>query len=78
MIGNGGESTGFEVGIVVPKKKEWNFSRVRGFHCVDSMVMELEKVGLMVERIQGISDEFIKVGFISSFLCYTSLSLFII
>ncbi|KMZ58976.1 Anoctamin-like protein [Zostera marina] len=62
MIGNGGESTGFEVGIVVPKKKEWNFSRVRGFHCVDSMVMELEKVGLMVERIQGISDEFIKIA----------------
>lgn len=53
------EQTAFEIGVVVPKRdlKDEN----EGCECVDVLVDEFRKVGLIVERVQGIADEFIKV-----------------
>ncbi|OVA11742.1 Anoctamin/TMEM 16 [Macleaya cordata] len=60
MNGHGEEQTGFEIGVVVPKKdsKEGNESS----DCVDVLVSEMKKVGLIVERVLGLADEFIKVA----------------
>ncbi|RRT82969.1 hypothetical protein BHE74_00005118 [Ensete ventricosum] len=52
------EVTGFEVAIVVPKKREKE--RDDTADCVEFLVRELERAGLIVERVHGISDEFIK------------------
>ncbi|XP_042379759.1 anoctamin-like protein Os01g0706700 [Zingiber officinale] len=53
----GGEETGFEVAIVVPK----NCGKERD-DCVEFLVWELKTAGLIVERVRGISDEFIKLA----------------
>ncbi|KAG6516785.1 hypothetical protein ZIOFF_027265 [Zingiber officinale] len=58
----GGEETGFEVAIVVPK----NCGKERD-DCVEFLVWELKTAGLIVERVRGISDEFIKAYFFLSF-----------
>ncbi|KAJ8493050.1 hypothetical protein OPV22_014771 [Ensete ventricosum] len=54
------EVTGFEVAIVVPKKREKE--RDDTADCVEFLVRELERAGLIVERVHGISDEFIKLA----------------
>ncbi|XP_042385675.1 anoctamin-like protein Os01g0706700 [Zingiber officinale] len=53
----GGEETGFEVAIVVAK----NCGKERD-DCVEFLVWELKTAGLIVERVRGISDEFIKLA----------------
>ncbi|MQM18161.1 hypothetical protein Taro_051148, partial [Colocasia esculenta] len=54
------EVTSFELAIVVPRTKE-----TEGYgrsDAVEFLVGQLQKVGLIVERVQGISDEFIKMA----------------
>ncbi|KAK6914789.1 Anoctamin [Dillenia turbinata] len=60
MNGNGEEQTSFEIGIVVPKRavKEGD----EDSDCVEVLVDEFKKAGLIVERVLGISDEFIKLA----------------
>lgn len=60
MNGHEEEETAFEIGVVVPKRnlKDEN----EGWDCVEVLVDEFRKVGLIVERVQGIADEFIKLA----------------
>lgn len=52
----------FEIGIVVPKKSSNDEDlSVDG---VEVLVEELRKAGLLIERVQGVSDDFIKVWFL--------------
>lgn len=64
--GNGEEISAFEVAIVVPKRKEkegYDGGRGGGaLDCVEFLVKELESAGLIVEIVNGISDEFIKLA----------------
>ncbi|XP_077254236.1 anoctamin-like protein isoform X2 [Tasmannia lanceolata] len=59
MNGNG-EETGFEVVLVVPKRGLMEGDEMSD--CIEFLVSELKKVGLIVERVLGISDEFIKLA----------------
>ncbi|CAA7402873.1 unnamed protein product [Spirodela intermedia] len=54
------EVTTFELAIVVPKREEKDENPRDD--CVECFVRELMKVGLIVEIVQGISDEFIKLA----------------
>ncbi|XVF86771.1 hypothetical protein PTKIN_Ptkin18bG0069600 [Pterospermum kingtungense] len=62
MNGVGEDQIVYEIGIavLVPKKnlKEEN----EGYDCVEVLVKEFRNVGLVVERVLGLSDEFIKLG----------------
>ncbi|RVW51963.1 Anoctamin-like protein [Vitis vinifera] len=60
MNGQGEERTAFEIGVVVPKRavKE----RDESFDCVEVLVEEFKQAGLIVEKVIGIADEFIKVA----------------
>uniref|UniRef100_A0A6V7QTG4 Anoctamin transmembrane domain-containing protein n=1 Tax=Ananas comosus var. bracteatus TaxID=296719 RepID=A0A6V7QTG4_ANACO len=60
-MNGGGEETGFEVAIVVPKRSERERDESSG-DCVEFLVRELEKAGLIVERFRGVPAEFIKVA----------------
>lgn len=51
------EQPAFEIGVVVPKRS------VKAEDCVEVLVNEFKKVGLIVERVLGVADEFIKVQF---------------
>lgn len=53
------EQTAFEIGVVVPKRNE---EENEDFDCVKVLVDEFRKVGLFVERVQGVADEFIKLA----------------
>ncbi|XP_030972736.1 anoctamin-like protein At1g73020 isoform X3 [Quercus lobata] len=54
------EQTAFEIGVVVPKRnvEEEN----EDCNCLEVLVDEFTKVGLIVERVQGVADEFIKLA----------------
>ncbi|XP_065617394.1 anoctamin-like protein At1g73020 isoform X2 [Quercus suber] len=54
------EQTAFEIGVVVPKRnvEEEN----EDCNCMEILVDEFTKVGLIVERVQGVADEFIKLA----------------
>lgn len=60
MNGQGEERTAFEIGVVVPKRavKE----RDESFDCVEVLVEEFKQAGLIVEKVIGIADEFIKLA----------------
>lgn len=53
------EQTTFEIGMVVPKRSMK--AEDEAFDCVGVLVNEFERVGLIVERVLGVADEFIKV-----------------
>lgn len=55
-----GEETSFEIGVVVPKSSL--NEGYKGCDCVELLVSEFRKAGLIVERVNGLSDEFIKVS----------------
>ena len=59
MNGQEEEQTAFEIGVVVPKRalKESDESA----DCVEVLVRKFKEAGLIVERVIGIADEFIKV-----------------
>ena len=61
-----GELTAFELAIVVPKREEKD--ECSKDDCVERLVGVLEKAGMIIERVEGISDEFIKVDFFSLYL----------
>ncbi|KAI4331262.1 hypothetical protein MLD38_029464 [Melastoma candidum] len=50
----------FEIAVVVPKKKGRRVGATSD--CVDVLVTEFQKVGLVVERVPGVSDEFLKLA----------------
>lgn len=68
MTDNDREQEGrvFEIALAVPK---WGESRDgderEGAHCIDVLVDELRQNGLIVERDDGLQNEFIKVIFLS-------------
>lgn len=59
----------FEIGVVVPKRTVKEGQTINTvdetFDCVEVLVDEFKKTGLVVERIVGIADEFIKVLLLS-------------
>lgn len=59
----GEERTAFEIGVVVPKRTV--NEEYESCDCVEVLVYELKKAGLIVEKVVGIGDEFIKVCFCS-------------
>ncbi|EOY27034.1 Uncharacterized protein TCM_028984 isoform 1 [Theobroma cacao] len=60
MNGVGEDQIVFEIAVVVPKRnlKEEN----EGYDCVEVLVNEFRNVGFVVERVIGLSDEFIKLA----------------
>ncbi|KAK6911964.1 Anoctamin [Dillenia turbinata] len=60
MNGNDDKQTNFAIGIVVPKRDVKQGDE--DSDCVEVLVDELKKVGLRVERVLGLSDEFIKLA----------------
>ncbi|XP_041016007.1 anoctamin-like protein At1g73020 isoform X3 [Juglans microcarpa x Juglans regia] len=54
------EQTAFEIGVVVPKRSANEENE--DCDCVGVLVDEFRKAGLIVERVQGIADEFIKLA----------------
>ncbi|KAL8098903.1 anoctamin-like protein At1g73020 [Apium graveolens] len=54
------EQTGFEISVVVPKR----FGRLGDdkYDCVEVLVKEFQKVGLIVDRVLGMQYEFIKLA----------------
>ncbi|XWS18908.1 hypothetical protein CRYUN_Cryun32bG0085200 [Craigia yunnanensis] len=60
MTGVGEDQIVYEIAVVVPKRnlKEEN----EGYDCVEVLVNEFRNVGLVVERVLGLSDEFIKLA----------------
>lgn len=59
MNGQGEERTAFEIGVVVPKKAVKESDEFSD--CVQVLVGEFKEAGLIVDRVIGIADEFIKV-----------------
>ncbi|XP_010062578.2 anoctamin-like protein At1g73020 isoform X2 [Eucalyptus grandis] len=60
MVGHGEEEPVYEIAVAVPKRtaKEGDESE----DCVEVLVEEFRKVGLITERVVGIADEFIKLA----------------
>lgn len=59
MNGHGEEEIVYEIGVVVPKSNAIEGQESRD--CVEILEAEFRKVGLIVDRVSGVSDEFIKV-----------------
>ncbi|VFQ93914.1 unnamed protein product [Cuscuta campestris] len=59
MNGDGGGDKGcaFEIGVVVPKKHEDESNE-----CVEVLIDEFQKAGLLVDRVVGIQNEYIKLA----------------
>uniref|UniRef100_A0ACD5VIR8 Uncharacterized protein n=1 Tax=Avena sativa TaxID=4498 RepID=A0ACD5VIR8_AVESA len=55
------DATGFEVGVVVPKLSRAAAAE-GGEDCLALLVRELEGAGLLVDRVRGVSAEFIKLS----------------
>ncbi|PIA42931.1 hypothetical protein AQUCO_02000404v1 [Aquilegia coerulea] len=58
MNGNEDKQTSFEIAVVVSKQKEERGSD----DCVEVLVLELKKIGLIVDRVLGLYEEFIKIA----------------
>ncbi|KAJ7963140.1 Anoctamin [Quillaja saponaria] len=59
MNGNEEEETIFEIGAVVPRR---NVKEEDEADCVQVLIDEFRKVGLIAERVVGVTDEFIKLA----------------
>ena len=60
------ERVAFEIGVAVPKRnaqpqEEGKEKQKESWDCSEVLVREFEKVGLVVEPVIGVADEFIKV-----------------
>ncbi|KAL5757634.1 hypothetical protein ACOSP7_020245 [Xanthoceras sorbifolium] len=60
MNGHGEEQIVFEIGVVVPKSNVTEEKET--CDCVETLVAEFRKVGLIVQRVSGLSDEFLKLA----------------
>lgn len=49
----------FEIGIVVPKRVEKGGN---GDDCIEVLSVELKKMGLIVDRVVGVQNEFLRVS----------------
>ncbi|KAJ9568403.1 hypothetical protein OSB04_004369 [Centaurea solstitialis] len=52
----------FEIGVVVPKRIRDQVGEGYGHDCVEVLVDEFHKVGLIIDRVAGLHDEFIKLA----------------
>ncbi|KAI3759739.1 hypothetical protein L6452_07769 [Arctium lappa] len=52
----------FEMGVVVPKRVRDQIGVGYGHDCVELLVAEFHKVGLIVDRVAGLHDEFLKLA----------------
>lgn len=52
----------FEIGIVLPKRVEKGDNGNGDGDCVEVLAVELKKMGLMVDRVVGLQNEFLRVG----------------
>lgn len=59
MNGNGEEVAVYEIAVVVSKSNVIKDKEIGD--CVDTLVAEFRNVGLIVDIVSGVSDEFIKV-----------------
>ena len=60
------ERVAFEIGVAVPKRnakpqEDGKEKQKESWDCSEVLVREFEKVGLVVEPVIGVADEFIKV-----------------
>lgn len=56
------EEHDFEIAVAVPKRKVQEGGGGDGDEsCVEFLVNEFQKIGLIVDRVVGLTDEFIKV-----------------
>ncbi|GLU14381.1 hypothetical protein SLE2022_309560 [Rubroshorea leprosula] len=60
MNADGAEQVFFEIGVVVPKRNHEHENEI--YDCVEVLVDEFTKMGLKVERVHGLTEEFIKLG----------------
>ncbi|XVE51980.1 hypothetical protein DITRI_Ditri02bG0083100 [Diplodiscus trichospermus] len=60
MNGVGEDQIVYEIAVVVPKRNLRQENE--GYDCVEVLVNEFRNVGLVVERVLGLSDEFIKLA----------------
>ncbi|XP_031254946.1 anoctamin-like protein At1g73020 isoform X2 [Pistacia vera] len=60
MNGHEEDEVVYEIGVVVPKSNVTEGKESRD--CVEILEAEFRKVGLIVDRVSGVSDEFIKVA----------------
>lgn len=51
----------FEIGIVVTKRVE-NGGNGNGDDCIEVLSVELKKMGLIVDRVVGVQNEFLRVS----------------
>ncbi|XP_024970342.1 anoctamin-like protein At1g73020 isoform X2 [Cynara cardunculus var. scolymus] len=53
--------TPYEMGVVVPKKVSDQIGEGYGHDCVEVLVAQFHRVGLIVDRVVGLHDEFLKL-----------------
>ena len=58
MSGVEEEQSSFKIGVVVPKR---NVKAEEGEDCLEVLVNEFRNVGLIVQTVSGVVDDFIKV-----------------
>lgn len=80
MNGNGAEEeTAFEIGVVLPKSSgNYKHGDNKSSDCIEVLVEEFRKAGLIVDRVVGLQNEFIRVRFRSKFSCITIVDVTII
>lgn len=76
---NGAEGqleTAFEIGVVVPKSSGNCKDGDEDTDCVEVLVEEFRKAGLIVDRVVGLQNEFIRVRYATTFYSYTVVALY--
>ncbi|XP_076908450.1 anoctamin-like protein At1g73020 isoform X2 [Bidens hawaiensis] len=56
------ERTPFEIGVVVPKRIDDQIGEGFVYDCVEVVINEFQNIGLIVDRVVGLHDEFIKLA----------------
>lgn len=56
-----GKQAAFEIGVVIHKRVVDDIGDSYGYDCDEVLVYEFQKVGLIVDRVAGLHDEFLKV-----------------
>lgn len=61
MVEREEEQPAFEIAVVVPKRSNVK-EEDESSECVEVLVHDFQNVGLLVERVLGVADQFIKVS----------------